>query len=110
MEEEENPNASSVKDLYFSQFLGDLGRPSLKNSRNALFTAAGGTTKQASLEPSMRERKILVVQGIDGKISLIKGQQDIRKMYTPPVNEQLMPSRNPFLNGQITDYLKQGLS
>jgi hypothetical protein len=80
--------------------MGDAVKPSLKNSRNTL------ASRHASLEPTKKpEKQILVVQGVDGKISLIKGQQDIRKMYTPPVNEQMMPSRNPFLNGQITDYL-----
>jgi hypothetical protein len=80
--------------------MGDVAKPSIKNSRNSL------ASRHASLEPTKKpDKQILVVQGVDGKISLIKGQQDIRKMYTPPVNDQMMPSRNPFLNGQITDYL-----
>ena len=80
--------------------MGNVVKPSLKNSRNSL------ASRHASLEPTKKpEKQMLAVQGVDGKISLIKGQKDIRKMYTPPVNEQMMPSRNPFLNGQIIDYL-----
>jgi hypothetical protein len=35
---------------------------------------------------------------------LIKGQSDIRKLYTPPMKNIMLPSRNPFLNGTIVDY------
>jgi len=80
--------------------MGDVAKPSIKNSRNSL------ASRHASLEPTKKtDKQILVVQGVDGKFSFIKGQQDIRKMYTPPVNDQMMPSRNPFLNGQIIDNL-----
>ncbi len=51
-----------------------------------------------SLEHSRRDKKF-VVQDLNGKITVIKGQFDLRKMYTPPMKEQEMPSRNPFFNG-----------
>jgi hypothetical protein len=49
--------------------MGDVVKPSLKNSRNSL------ASRHASLEPTKKpDKQMLVVQGVDGKISLIKGQ------------------------------------
>ena len=63
---ESDQNASSVKELYYSQFLGD-GQPSQKNSRNVL------KNLHPSLEPTLKkaekkDQKIVVVEDIDGKI------------------------------------------
>ena len=31
--------------------------------------------------------------------AIIKGQNDLRKLYSPPMKPNMLPSRNPFFNG-----------
>ena len=37
--------------------------------------------------------------------AIIKGQNDLRKLYSPPMKQTMLPSKNPFFNGQIIDYM-----
>ena len=31
--------------------------------------------------------------------AIIKGQNDLRKLYSPPMKQTMLPSKNPFFNG-----------
>ncbi|TNV84066.1 hypothetical protein FGO68_gene12787 [Halteria grandinella] len=95
---DQDSSSQSAKQLYCSQFL----KTQQKIAGGAFQLQLQQTTRKEGVSPLMKSSQR---EYSESNRSTIKAQKDIRQLYTPPVKGLLFPSRNPFFNGSMVDYM-----
>jgi hypothetical protein len=42
---------------------------------------------------------------MNSRSTIVHTKDDLRKLYTPPVKQKVLPSSNPFYNGSMLEYM-----